>query len=71
MIGLRFLPLDSADVCGTGTLDNGLRTTEWEASHQPFETETKRKPIETPKTHTVPSTEKLPYPALVAFREKK
>ena len=31
MIGLRFLLLDSADVCGTGTRDEPLRTSAWEA----------------------------------------
>ena len=32
MIGLRFLLLDSADFCGTGTRDEPLRTSRWEAN---------------------------------------
>ena len=31
MIGLRFLLLESTDVSGTGTLDEPLRTSTWEA----------------------------------------
>ena len=32
MIGLRLLPLDSADVCGARTRDEPLRTSAWEAT---------------------------------------
>ena len=33
MIGLRFFPLKSADVRGSGTRDEPLREPMWEASH--------------------------------------
>ena len=32
MIGLRFFPLKSADVCGAATRDEPLRTSAWEAT---------------------------------------
>ena len=32
VIGLRLLPLDSADVCGARTRDVPLRTSAWEAT---------------------------------------
>ena len=34
MIGLRFFPLEPADVRGAGTRDEPLRTSAWEAKGQ-------------------------------------
>ena len=37
VIGLRFFPLFSADVCGEGACDEPLRTSAWEAPWYPEE----------------------------------
>ena len=34
-IGLRFLPLEAADVCEAGTHDDPLRKSGWEAGSDP------------------------------------